>query len=101
MVLDRLVLLAAEGPANVSRGDPHLFLGKAEGMGDVRAPRVDVLLARAHEDLSLPVGRKGEGALRLHEGVVGEGRAIARLDEVSRPREGCPRVASLKLDPRE
>jgi hypothetical protein len=101
VVLDRLVLLAAEGPAHVGRSDPHILFGQAEGMGDIRAPRIDVLLASAHEDLSLSVGRKGQGAFRLHKSVVGKGRMVARLDHMGRPFEGCPRVASLKLDPRE
>ena len=101
MVLDALVLLAAEGAAHVGGGDADLLLGQAEGVGDVAAAVVDVLLAGADEDTPLLVGREGEGGLGLHEGVVGEGSGETKAQRVGRGRDGRGRVAALEAEPGE
>jgi len=78
------VLFAAEAAADQRAAHANLVFGQAEGGGRLAAILVGNLRADVEGQLGVPgvvTGRYGNGALRLHEGVLDRRRAVLALDD--------------------
>ena len=78
------VFLAAEAAAHHRAAHAHILVFQAQALGHLAAVAVGNLAAHVDGQLGVVVvvaGGHGHGALRLHKGVLGHGRAIGALDD--------------------
>ncbi len=95
MVLDDEVFLAAEPAADVSADDVHALGRDTEDADDPLVVVVDPLRPGVDGHPAVAV-RDREGALGLHEGVLGLGRPERLPDDVRRGGDRGVRVAALQ-----